>query len=337
GLLVREGYQVTGIAMCFSLSSQDDRHPTCCGRESIADAQQVAHQLGIPHFVLSFRDALEEYVISDFCREYVRGRTPNPCVRCNQFLKFGLLLEKARALGYDFLATGHYAQVAEGKDSLFHLLRGVDRQKDQSYFLYRLTQRQLGRVLFPLGRLKKGEVRELAAAWGLSVAGKAESQEICFVPENDYRAFLRGRMPDARTLQPGEIVDVTGKVLGTHEGAALYTVGQRAGLGIAHKHALYVVRIDAARNRVIVGARTDAERRSFCVEDVTWCAEPLKGMAECVVKVRYNHGGARARIIAQGGVAMVECNEPVFAVTPGQSAVFYHDEEVVGGGIISSD
>lgn len=334
-LLKQQGHAVTGVTMCFNIPHQPGARPSCCGREGIADAQRVALQLDMPHFVLGFSDALDELVVRDFCQEYLRGRTPNPCVRCNQFLKFDLLLKKALAMGYDFLATGHYARIVRRADGLCHLLTGADQRKDQSYFLYRLGQDQMRHVLFPLGAFSKTHIRVLAAQMHLPVAAKAESQEVCFVPNDDYRTFLAARAPDSPMLQPGEIVDLAGKRLGTHNGAAFFTVGQRTGLRIAHTHALYVVRIDAVHNRVIVGSRADAERSTFSVRDVTWCAAPISSPRECHVKIRYNHRGAPARITPHSDTVRVECHEPVFAVTPGQSAVFYDGDEVLGGGIIA--
>lgn len=334
-LLKQQGHSVTGVTMCFNIPHQPGARPSCCGREGIADAQRVALQLDIPHFVLGFSDALEHFIVSDFCSEYLHGRTPNPCVRCNQFLKFDLLLNKALAMGYDYLATGHYARIERRDDGLFHLLSGVDSRKDQSYFLYRLGQPQMRHVLFPLGAYSKPQIRALAAHFHLPVADKAESQEVCFVPNDDYRGFLAARAPYAPVLQPGEIVDTSGKRLGTHNGAAFFTVGQRTGLRIAHTHALYVVRIDAAHNRVIVGSRAEAERSTFSIRDVSWCATPITSPRDCFVKIRYNHRGAPARIMPQRDVVLVECREPVFAVTPGQSAVFYDGDDVLGGGIIA--
>ncbi len=334
-LLAQQGCAVTGVTMCFNVPQHGGRRPACCGSEGIADAQRVALHLDIPHFVLGFSEAHDECVVRDFCSEYLRGRTPNPCVRCNQFLKFDLLLKKALAMGYDHLATGHYARIEQCAGGLYHLREGADQRKDQSYFLYRLGQDQMRHVLFPLGPFSKARIRALAAQFALPVADKAESQDVCFVPDADYRAFITARAPDAPALQPGEIVDMSGTVRGQHKGAAHFTVGQRTGLGIAHSHPLYVVRIDAAHNRVVVGARAEAERTAFSVEDVTWCAAPCEQPRTCRVKVRYNHPGAPCRITPHGARVQVECSQPVFAVTPGQSAVWYDGDEVLGGGIIA--
>jgi len=333
-LLTHQGHAVTGVTMCFNIPHHPASRPSCCGPQGIADAQRVALHLGIPHFVLGFGDALEQFVVRDFCEEYLRGRTPNPCVRCNHFLKFGLLLNKALAMGYEFLATGHYARIERRADGFFHLLAGADPRKDQSYFLYRLSQDHMPHVLFPLGASSKSHIRTLAAHLHLPVAAKPESQEVCFVPHDDYRAFLAARAPHAPVLQPGEIVDLYGRRLGTHNGAALFTIGQRAGLRIAHTHALYVVRIDAEHNRVIVGSRADALCSAFSVHNVSWCTTPPPAPRDCLVKIRYNHRAAPARIFPSADTVRVESHEPLFAVTPGQSAVFYHNDEVLGGGII---
>ncbi len=337
-LLKEQGCRVTGVTMCFNLPGSATRKPGCCGQQGIEDAQAVARELGIPHHVLGFADALEREVVAPFCAEYLRGRTPNPCVWCNERLKFAALLDKARAMGFGHVATGHYARI-EQRDGGWHLLKGMDERKDQSYFLYRMGQEQMRHILFPLGELTKTRIRELARSFHLPVADKAESQEVCFVPDDDYRAFIAHRAAhdktlDASLLRPGDLVDIEGMVLGRHKGAAFYTVGQRTGLGIAHGHRLYVLRIDAKDNRVVVGTREHADAREFTVEDLSWCGEPLKEARRLDAKIRYNHRGAAAWARPGKATVHVECDEPVFAVTPGQSAVFYDGDEVVGGGII---
>ena len=338
-LLKQQGCRVTGVTMCFNLPDADARVPGCCGMQGIEDARAVARVLDIPHHVLGFADALERDVIAPFCAEYLRGRTPNPCVWCNEHLKFAALLAKARAMGFDALATGHYARI-ETKDGSSHLLKGVDGRKDQSYFLYRMGQEQMRHVQFPIGGFTKTRIREMAREFNLPVADKEDSQEVCFVPDNDYRAFVTRRVAqnpalDASLVQPGDIVSMDGTVVGRHKGAACYTIGQRSGLGIAHGHRLHVVRIAAATNRIVVGTRADAHARTFTVRDVRWCGEQLHAPASLDVKVRYHHAGVSARVTPDDQCVCVECTEPVFAVTPGQSAVFYQGDEVIGGGMIA--
>ncbi|MDD4954154.1 MAG: tRNA 2-thiouridine(34) synthase MnmA, partial [Candidatus Omnitrophica bacterium] len=241
-LLQEKGYEVIGLTMCFNLPSGDAKRPSCCGLEGIEDARRVAHKLGIKHYVLSFGNDLEKHVIRDFIREYALGRTPNPCVRCNQFLKFGSLLKKALALDAKFIATGHYARIIT-KPPLYILKKGKDKLKDQSYFLYRLTQAQLKHTLFPLSGYTKPQVRDLARKFNLAVADKSGSQEICFIPKDDYRLFLKARLKTG--IEPGDIVDTRGNLLGRHQGIAFYTIGQRQGLGIARGYPVYITGIDA--------------------------------------------------------------------------------------------
>lgn len=330
-LLHSEGYAVVGLTMCFNTPAADRRKPSCCGSAGIDDARRVARVLGIPHYVVSLQKCLEERVIADFCKEYMRGRTPNPCVRCNQYVKFGALLKKALSLDAAFLATGHYARCA-ARQGRYALGKARDLHKDQSYFLYRLSQDQLAHALFPLGILTKQEVRRRARVFGLPVADKPGSQEICFLPRDDYRHFLKNSF--ACRQAPGDIVDKRGNVLGRHTGVAFYTVGQRKGIGIAAGHPLYVLGIDPVANRITVGTFRDACRRSFWVSELNWIAPLPKKKIEATVKIRYNHPGARAQIVADKKRWKVTCRLTQFAVTPGQSAVFYHRQTVLGGGII---
>lgn len=341
-LLQNRGFDVVGITMCFSLAGESKR-PRCCGREGIEDARRVAHQLGIKHYVLNMQKYLEEKVINDFCLEYLKGRTPNPCVRCNQYIKFDALLKKALSLDADFLATGHYARIERtGEESA--LKKAVDLKKDQSYFLYRLNQRQLKRVLLPLGDYTKEEVRKFAKDFGLGLADKPESQEICFIPDDDYRGFLRRRLRGKNPgMKPGLAVDKTGKILGHHKGFAFYTIGQREGLGIAAGEPLYVIRIDAGENRLVLGRKSDVYSRTFEVSDPHFIhsqAENRLGIKEkqieLLVKIRYNHKEAPAQITRLTDKLKIVFDAPQFAITPGQSAVFYKDGRVMGGGIIET-
>lgn len=336
GLLVRAGYDVTGITMRLYTEERDDlpdTNRTCCGVEAVDDAQAVAQVLGIPYYLLNFERAFQTHVIDYFVDEYARGRTPIPCLACNQYLKFDVLLQRALALGADYVATGHYAQVQQGGDGAYRLVRGADRWKDQSYFLYTLGQAELARTLLPVGGMTKDETRRLAAELGLPVADKLESQEICFIPDNDYRRFVAERL-DA---QPGEMVDTAGRVLGAHRGITNYTVGQRHGLGIAAPIPLYVTAIDAANNRVVVGAADDLLANRLEVEAAHWVqGAPPAGPLGVTAKIRYRSPEAAAVVMPGGdGRAVVAFAEPQRAITPGQAAVFYQGETVVGGGIIA--
>jgi tRNA-uridine 2-sulfurtransferase len=339
-LLKKKGYEVIGMTMCFSsaggsssggnLDGPAGKRPNCCGIQGIEDARRVAHALGLRHYVVNMQKALEEKVIKDFCLEYTQGRTPNPCVRCNQYIKFDALLKKALALDADFLATGHYAKVAESKG--FFLKKAKDKHKDQSYFLYRLGQEQLAHILFPLGNLTKFEVRKLAGGFKLPVAEKPASQEICFLGDLSYREFLR-RYSKAKQ-RPGDIVDNKGKVLGEHKGIAFYTIGQREGLGIAMGYPVYVIRIDAAGNEITVGNKEDALGSGCIVGSSSFAGERIEKKVALKVKIRYNHREAAAVVEPLGEKLKVLFTKPQFAVTPGQSAVFYHRDKVLGGGII---
>jgi tRNA-specific 2-thiouridylase len=344
-LLERQGYEVIGITMCFNLPDSHTKRPSCCGIQGIEDARRVAHKLGIKHYVLNFSKDLKEKVIADFCKEYLKGRTPNPCVRCNQYIKFDALLKKALSLGAKYLATGHYARIEHDtghlpvrqagriQDTGYLLKKGKDKFKDQSYFLYRLSQNQLRHIIFPLGNYTKVQVRKLARDFSLPVADKLASQEICFLPESNYREFLRKQIP--REIKPGQIVDLKDNILGMHKGIALYTIGQREGLGIAWTHPLYVTKIDCKNNRITVGKKEDACSSEFLVKETHFILAPLKKKVALRVKIRYNHKEIMAEVMPLGeGKVKVCFRKPQFAITPGQSAVFYDKDNVIGGGII---
>ncbi len=339
-LLQKGGYEVIGMTMCFNLPDTKSKRPGCCGLQGIDDARRVAHTLGIRHYVLNMQKSLQEYVIKDFCQQYLQGKTPNPCVRCNQYLKFGLLLKKALSLGAAFLATGHYARISSAisyqSSAISYMLRKAkDKHKDQSYFLYRLGQAQLRHILFPLGGYTKIEVRQLARRFRLPVADKPGSQEICFLPDMDYRRFLEEHTRDSQHhIQPGSIVDAQGKVIGFHKGIAFYTIGQRQGLGIAMGVPVYITKIDPKNNIITVGTKEKALARRFLVEDTHFVLKPLKKRIALKVKIRYNHPDAFADLELSGKGVEVSFHKPQFALTPGQSAVFYDQDKVVGGGII---
>ena len=334
-LLKEAGFEVIGVTMCFNISGLNRRRLGCCGIQGIEDARRVAQRLGIRHYVLNFAKTLEEKIIKDFCDEYLNGRTPNPCVRCNQFLKFGTLLKKALSLGCGYLATGHYARIVNNKGKYF-LKKAFDKNKDQSYFLYRLSQRQLKHILMPLGELSKSKVRELARKFSLPVAEKPGSQEICFVPEDNYHELLRLRY--RKKIKPGDIVDKAGDVLGRHRGICFYTIGQRQGLGVAKGYPLYVTRIDAKKNRLVVGEKGDVLNKEFIIKSAHFILKPVNKSVVLKAKIRYNHKEALAQLecLERNGVR-VTFKRPQFAITPGQSAVFYDKDTVIGGGIIEKD
>lgn len=331
-LLQKQGYEVIGITMCFGLKEPDKKRPSCCGIEGIEDARRVAHKLGIRHYVLNFDKALEEKVIKNFISEYLSGRTPNPCIRCNEYLKFQQLLNKARGLKAKYLATGHYARIEFDKNKkIFRLKKARDKFKDQSYFLYRITQKQMAHILMPLGNLTKVTVRKLASDLGLPVADKPGSQEICFIPGANYREFLRRSLD----IKPGPILDTRGNILGEHKGIPFYTIGQREGLGIAMGYPVYVTKIDAGNNTIIVGKKEEALSYGLIAGDLSFTDKAIKRAVALSIKIRYNHKEVSSRIIPLGrNKIKVMFSKPQFAVTPGQSAVFYKQREVIGGGII---
>lgn len=338
-LLQKRGYEVIGVTMqIWQESHPDPRYGGCCSLGAVEDARRVARRLGISHYVLNFRRLFADTVIRDFIHEYRSGRTPNPCVQCNRFVKFDALLKKADELGCDYIATGHYARVRfNPRTGRWNLLRARDKQKDQSYVLYMLTQEQLRRVLFPLGMMpSKEETRRIAAAMGLWTANKPDSQEICFVAHaGGYHQFLREITPDA--FQPGEIRDVHGRVLGKHSGIALYTVGQRRRLNIYSPVPLYVLRILPEENAIIVGTEEQLYEREMVVEQVVWSSIPaLEKPLKVMAKIRYNAPVAPAWVYPGEAPdsARVVFDQPVRAITPGQIAVFYRGETVVGGGVI---
>lgn len=335
-LLVEQGYEVIGITL--KLWPQDcvnRAEDKCCGPQAVTDARAVSHRLNIPYYLVDEAQEFQKQVIAYFAEEYKAGRTPNPCVMCNERLKFGTLISRARHLGAEKIATGHFARVEQDVATGRYLLkRGRDPRKDQSYFLFSLKQEQLARTLFPLGELTKNDTREIARDCALKTAEKEESMEICFVPDRDYGKFLeQSRLVERH---PGDIVDVHGRVLGAHDGIEFYTIGQRKGLGISSPKPLYVLELDARNNRVVVGDESLLESDSFVVERCNWIpfVTPPERL-EVSAKIRYNHPGAPATVEpAPDGVARVKLHTPQRAVTPGQACVFYQEDLVVGGGWI---
>jgi tRNA-specific 2-thiouridylase len=342
-LLLERGYRVVGLTMKLwdyeRVGGNVRGESTCCSLEDIEDARAVADQLGFPHYVVDVRAEFESHVVRNFEQEYLRGRTPNPCILCNAQIKWRALLRKALALGASYFATGHYARVIYDADrQRYLLLRARDASKDQSYALWALRQEQLRYTILPLGELNKARVRQVAARLGLPTATKSESQEICFIPDNDYRRYLRERF-GSQVARPGEIVDIAGRVLGRHSGYVNFTVGQRRGLGIAMGKPAYVVDIRPEENRIVVGEREALLASGLIAESTNWIAIPaLEEPMRVWVKTRYRDRGAWAKIRPRedGDSVVVEFEEPQAAITPGQSVVFYDGEVVVGGGIIAT-
>lgn len=328
-LLKEQGYDLLGVSMILY-----DPLPTG-GRspfDAAADAKKVARLLGIPFEVLDLRREFRERIISYFVDEYHSGRTPNPCVRCNRAIKFGLLLDHAQKAGARFLATGHYARTVTDPDGTVWLTTGDDPAKDQSYFLFTLSQSTLRKVLFPVGGLEKGEVRRIAARNFLPVAHKSESQEVCFIPDDDYVRFLEG---EGLTLPPGEIVLSDGRVVGRHGGIHRYTVGQRRGLRVALGERVHVLRIDPSSNRIVVGRREETGSRRLEAVDATWNVPP-DGTFRASCRIRYRHHPAPCTVtLLDESRFHVEFDEPQYAVTPGQAAVVYRGDRVLGGGWIA--
>jgi tRNA-uridine 2-sulfurtransferase len=336
-LLVERGYRVIGATMKTFCYSETPAHgKTCCGLDGIMDARRVADQLGIPHYVFDMEESFGKAVIDDFVDEYVAGRTPNPCVRCNSNTKIPDLLERGRALGADFIATGHYARVRRENGGAPELLRGVDPRKDQSYFLWGIPPRVLDTILFPVGELTKREVRDRARGLGLSTAEKPESQEICFVPTGHYADFLAGRLGDGHpALAPGRVVDTSGRPVGEHDGYARYTVGQRKGLGGGRGQRLYVLGVRPATNEVVVGKDAELLRDDVFLGDPNWIAPP-PALGE-LVTVRLRHRGDLVDAeVGTSDAAGIQLRLAVAqrAITPGQSGAVYRGEQLVGGGRI---
>ena len=335
-LLAEAGYDVTGIMLKLWKGEDQNNNSGCCNLGAAEDARRVADVLGIPFYVFNFAERFEETVIADFNATYASGRTPNPCIRCNQWIKFDALLDRAKQLGADVLATGHYARVREA-DGRYRLLRGVDTTKDQSYVLWMLTQSDLAHCRFPVGEMTKTETRRIAAELGLRTAAKPDSQEICFVRNGDLDEYLSERVTEAD--RPGEIVDTSGKVVGEHAGIARYTIGQRKGLGISLGMPVFVTSIDASANRIVVGDRSDLLIERMSLDEASFVAGPPDPNEEVLVQYRAHGDAVTARMEGSRQRPEVAFTAPVEAVAPGQSAALYRasdPDELLGGGIISS-
>lgn len=333
-LLRQAGYEVIGITMDLIESScRIEKPDTCCSLTAFEDAMRMAEKIGIVHYILDLKEEFEEMVIAPFLKEYIAGRTPNPCVVCNKEIKFASLMNKVREIGADFVATGHYVRV-EKTNSNYRLRKAADLSKDQSYFLYSLNQEQLSRALFPLGNYRKDEVRKIARRAGLAVAEKEESQEICFVVDNNYKEFLKKRAKEK--IKPGHILDREGNIIGQHEGIAFYTVGQRRGLGLSKGKPLYVVKINSKDNTLILGEEEDLYHDELLAEDVNWMGiNGLTSNLEVLARIRYLHKESPAIIYPiDGRKVRVKFKEPQRAITPGQAVVFYQGDMILGGGWI---
>lgn len=342
-LLLEEGYNVIGVTLRLwegesHVVPAANEDKICCSLKAVNDAKLVCDQLGIPHRMLDLQPEFREWVVENFIEEYLSGRTPNPCVICNIKIKWQSFLRHVLKWGGGFIATGHYARVEhDSVTSRYLLLRGLDRWKDQSYALWGLTQESLSHTIFPLGRLKKKEVRNLAKKFNLKTSQKQESQEICFIPDNDYNRFIRDQVPEkVEALENGEIIDTRGNRLGMHRGYPFYTIGQRKGLGIAVGEPVYVSEIDPGKNRIVVGRKDDLFRRGLVANKINWVA--LTGLGKpkrAFVKIRYKDPGSFATIEPMGEKQVrIIFDKPQRAVTPGQSVVFYEKDIVLGGGII---
>ncbi len=336
-LLKEMGFEVIGVTFKVSplchTSPETDKYIACCSEEAIDEAARVARKIGINHYVLNLREIFERKVIENFYKEYKQGKTPNPCVRCNRFIKFDALLRKSRELGADYICTGHYARIQYNRaQKKFLLKKAKDKTKDQSYFLYVLKQRNLKHILFPLGELKKEQVRKIAHKAGLDNYNRRDSQELCFVTQRDYRGFLNKFLKS----KTGEVVDTRGHVLGKHKGIFSYTIGQRKGLGLVAKRPYYVIALDNKKNRIVIGFEEELYSNSLLAKDVNFLGiDKLTRPLKIKAKIRYKHPAQQA-VISQTGKSRVRVKflKPQRAITPGQSVVFYQKDVVIGGGII---
>lgn len=335
-MLHAQGYEVIGITLqLYDHGVAVGKKGACCAGQDIHDARRVADTLGIPYYVLNYESRFKESVMDDFVETYLAGSTPIPCVRCNQSVKFKDLLATARELGADCMATGHYVQRVVNEEGQAQLMRGADPDKDQSYFLFATTQEQLDFLRFPLGGLDKAKTRKLAEQYGLAVADKPDSQDICFVPTGGYAEVIKKMRPDA--IRPGEIVHVDGRVLGAHAGIINYTVGQRKGLVSGSADPLYVVKLDASTNRVIVGPREALGRSEFSITELNWLGDALnQPINDIRVKMRSMQTPMPARVVPVGDAATIELVNPYEGIAPGQACVVYDGDRVLGGGWIAN-
>lgn len=338
-LLIEQGYELVGVTYrTFDNISRGcmEKEKGCCSVDSLFEAKRMAEELGFEHHILDIREEFKNTVIANFIDEYLHGRTPNPCVVCNSTIKWGKLMDTADELGCDYIATGHYARIGQ-QGGRWYLRKGADVTKDQTYFLWTLTQENLSRTLFPLGELTKPEVRKIAFDHGYKkLSEKGESQEICFIPDNDYRAFLAEQVKGyTENYGPGYFVDTNGKKLGEHKGFPNYTIGQRKGLGIALGQPMFVIAIRPEENTVVLGTKEELQGKIFYAKDINLMkyAHLPEGF-EVTAKIRYRNEGGKASVFHEEGRLRVVFHEPMDSITPGQSAVFYEEEDMVGGGVI---
>lgn len=336
-LLKEQGYDVIGVTM--QIWQDEDplaqaENGGCCGLSAVDDARRVADRLGIPYYVLNFKREFKENVIDYFMDEYMHARTPNPCIACNRYVKWEALLNRARELGCDYIATGHYARVVQLDNGRYALKKSATDRKDQTYALYNLTQEQLAHTLMPVGEYEKEQIREIAAKIGLLIANKPDSQEICFIPDNDYAGYIERE--SGKTFPKGNFVDLEGNILGTHKGIIHYTIGQRKGLGLSMGRPVFVVDIRPETNEVVIGSNLDTFHDSLYAGKVNlMLVDALEGEREVVAKIRYSHKGAPCRIkMVDEDTVLCKFEEPVRAITPGQAVVFYDGDIVLGGAVI---
>jgi tRNA-specific 2-thiouridylase len=341
-MLHHEGYEVVGITMKtwdYTSSGGSSKETGCCNLDSFNDARAAAVHHGFPHFILDIREEFGGFVVENFVEEYLAGRTPNPCVMCNTHIKWRALLKRANALDCEFIATGHYANVLQADSGRYTISKGLDETKDQSYVLWGLDQELLGRTIMPLGKYRKSEIRQMAHDMGYpELAKKSESYEICFVPDNDYRGFLKRKIDGLEEqVAGGWFVDQSGKKLGQHKGYPFYTIGQRKGLDIALGKPAYVTAIDPNTNTVVLGDETDLEQNDMMVGRINWMKyDGITDGMEAITKIRYKDRGSLSNLYTADGGIRVRFYENVKSIAPGQSAVFYDDDQVIGGGIIQS-
>ena len=337
-LMVEAGYEVIGITMKLRDTSPEEKHgsaASCCSPSDLRDARRVCDELGVPHYILDYREVFRTAVIEPFAQDYLKGLTPNPCVKCNDHVKFAPLMERAKQLGADYLVTGHYARVAQDEAGLFFLQQGLDAAKDQSYFLFGLGQAELSRLMFPLGSMDKDQVREKAKSMGISTWDKADSEDICFVPDGDYTKIVEKFAKPEELAGRGDVKREDGAVVGHHEGIHRYTIGQRRGLGLAAGERLYVTGLNSDTNEVYVGPRKELEALGLQARDCKWSSGITPSTPfQCTVRIRYRHKGIQAEVIALGDRAIVRFEAPQLSVAPGQAVVFYRDDLVIGGGWI---
>lgn len=336
-LLKEQGYDVIGVTMQIWQEEDSctvEENGGCCGLSAVEDARRVAQKLDIPYYVMNFRKEFQKQVIDYFTREYLEGRTPNPCIACNRYVKWESLLKRSLEIGADYIATGHYARVEQLPNGRYAIRNSVTAKKDQTYALYNLTQEQLARTLMPVGAYTKDEIRKIAEEAGLLVAHKKDSQEICFVADNDYAGFIKNST--GKTIPKGNFVLADGKVIGEHQGIIHYTIGQRKGLNLSMGHPVFVTKIRPDRNEVVIGENEDLFVNTLICDRVNFMAmEGLDGEVRLKAKIRYNHPGAECVISpAEDGKVRVTFDQPQRAITPGQAVVFYQGEYVAGGGII---